>query len=46
MTPACANDNAATEDPSAACAQFLSANDRARMQWKLEAEFARFEKKY
>ena len=46
MTPACANDNAATEDPSAACAQFLSANDRARMQWKLETEFARFEKKY
>jgi adenosine deaminase len=46
MTPACVNDNAAAEKPSAACEQFLSASERARMQWQLETEFARFEKKY
>jgi hypothetical protein len=48
MTPACASDAPGTdkEKPSAACQQFLTANDRARMQWQLESEFAKFEKKY
>jgi hypothetical protein len=48
MTPACAGDAPGTdkEKPSAACQQFLTANDRARMQWQLESEFAKFEKKY
>ncbi len=45
MTPPCAGD-AAVEKPSAACQAFLAASERARMQWKLEAEFAKFEKKY
>lgn len=43
---ACVGDAAGAEKPSAACEQFLAANERARMQWKLESEFAKFEKKY
>src|SRR5271166_895292 len=46
MAPACAADASAVGQPSAACEAFLAANERARMQWKLEAEFAKFEKKY
>ena len=46
VTPACAADPAGSEKPSAACEEFLAASERARMQWKLEAEFAKFEKKY
>jgi len=43
---ACAADNAGTRKPSAGCAKFLDANERAREQWKLEAAFAEFEQKY
>jgi len=43
---ACAVDQPGAEKPSAGCEQFLAANERARMQWKLEAEFTKFEKKY
>jgi adenosine deaminase len=43
---ACAADPAGAKSPSAACAKFLSANERAGEQWKLEAEFANFEKKF
>jgi hypothetical protein len=43
---ACAGDPAGSAKPSAACAKFLAANEHAREQWKLEAEFAKFEKKY
>src|ERR1700728_2981812 len=46
IAPACAGDTAAPEKPSAACEAFLAANERARMQWQLEGEFAKFEKKY
>jgi hypothetical protein len=46
MAPACAGDAAAPDKPSAACEQFLASNERARMQWKLEVEFAKFEKRY
>ena len=45
LTPACAG-NAGSEKPSTACEEFLSKNERARNQWKLESEFAKFEKKY
>jgi len=31
---------------SAACRKFLDANEKARVQWKLEQEFADFEKKF
>jgi adenosine deaminase len=44
--PACTGDAAGGEKPSLGCEQFLAANERARMQWKLESEFATFEKKY
>ncbi|MFZ0307462.1 MAG: adenosine deaminase [Candidatus Sulfotelmatobacter sp.] len=46
VAPACAGDAAAPDKPSAACEQFLASSERARMQWKLESEFAKFEKKY
>jgi adenosine deaminase len=46
MAPACVSDAAGTEKLSAGCDQFLAANERARMQWKLEGEFAKFEKRY
>jgi hypothetical protein len=40
----CAGDLAGK--PSHACAEFLAASERAREQWKLEREFAEFEKKF
>ena len=40
----CASDKTGTVKPSAGCAKFLEANERAREQWKLEAAFAEFEK--
>ena len=43
---ACANDRAGAGKVSSACQKFLNANERAQMQWKLEAEFAGFEKKF
>jgi adenosine deaminase len=46
MSPACAADAASEPKPSTTCQQFLDTNERAREQWKLEAEFAKFEKKY
>jgi adenosine deaminase len=46
ITPACVGDAPGAEKPSASCQQFLTANERAGMQWKLESEFAKFEKKY
>jgi hypothetical protein len=44
MAPACAGNAEGSGKPSAACEEFLSKNERARMQWKLESEFAKFEK--
>jgi adenosine deaminase len=46
LAPACMGDVPGADKPSAACEQYLSANERARMQWKLEGEFTKFEKKY
>jgi adenosine deaminase len=43
---ACAADVLGADKPSAGCAKFLAANERAREQWKLETEFARFEKRF
>jgi hypothetical protein len=42
----CASDSLGAEKPSAACEGFLTANERARLQWNLEDEFTKFEKKY
>ena len=44
--PACAGNLLGAEKPSAACEEFLAANERARAQWRLEGEFAKFEKRY
>ncbi len=46
LAGACAGDAAGSEKRSARCEKFLGANERARQQWKLEGEFAKFEKKY
>lgn len=43
---ACANDRAGAGKPSKACQKFLDANERAQVQWRLEEEFAKFEKKF
>lgn len=43
---ACASGSSGQEKPSAACAKFLAANQRAREQWKLETEFANFESRF
>ncbi len=44
--PACGQDNPGATNPSATCATFLAASERAREQWKLEGEFAKFEKNF
>jgi adenosine deaminase len=46
LAPACAGGAAGADQLSSRCGKFLAANERARMQWKLEGEFAKFEKKY
>ncbi|HEY0549452.1 MAG TPA: adenosine deaminase, partial [Verrucomicrobiae bacterium] len=43
---ACASEAKGTNKPSAECAKFLAASEHAREQWKLEAAFAEFEKKF
>ncbi len=40
---ACANDDIGAASPSAPCAAFLAKSEKARLQWKLEAELSRFE---
>jgi adenosine deaminase len=42
----CANDRAGASKISTACQKVLDASERAQLQWKLEAEFAGFEKKF
>ena len=44
--PQCANEIGTSPGPSSACRSFLSANEKARLQSELEAEFAAFEKSY
>jgi adenosine deaminase len=46
LVAACANDRAGAQKISAACRKFLDANERAQTQWKLEEQFAGFEKKF
>jgi adenosine deaminase len=41
---ACGGHAVGVENPSGGCAKFLAASERAREQWKLEGEFAKFEK--
>lgn len=39
----CASEKAFPAQPSAACQKFLDGSEKARLQWKLEAEFRQFE---
>ena len=39
----CAGNVLGAEQPSGACSSFLAANERAKEQWRLESEFAKFE---
>ena len=43
---ACAGDRPEAASVSAGCQKFLDASDRARVQWKSEREFAKFESKF
>lgn len=43
MQPSCRADQAGAATLSAGCSSFLRRNERARAQWTLEQEFARFE---
>ncbi len=43
---ACAGDRLGADKPSTGCGKFLAASERAREQWKLEAAYAEFEKKF
>src|SRR5580692_6264069 len=43
---ACTNDRAGSGKVSDACQKFRDGNERAQVQWKLEEEFAVFEKKF
>src|SRR5271163_4031668 len=42
----CANDRAGTVKVSSGCQKFLDANERAKTQWNLEDQFAKFERKF
>jgi hypothetical protein len=42
----CAGGHAGGSGESVACRKFLDASEKARMQWKLEQEFAAFEEKF
>lgn len=43
---ACASDHPGGSTQSSSCKQFLESSEKARVQWKLEQEFASFEKKF
>lgn len=43
---ACAKDRSGAVTISNGCQKFLDANERAQVQWRLEEEFAAFEKKF
>jgi adenosine deaminase len=45
MVAECAG-NQEGDKPSPGCDRFLAANERARLQWKLEKEFTSFEKEF
>lgn len=46
MVGACANDRLEAEPSSAGCRAFLAGSERARLEWKEEVEFARFEAQF
>ena len=46
LAATCADDNAGAAETSQACRELLESSERARMQWELEAAFARFERTF
>jgi hypothetical protein len=46
MVEACAADSPPTSSLSPACQKFLDASERARVQWREEGEFEKFERKF
>jgi len=46
MASSCAGEAIAAEPATAACKDFLAANERARLEWKEEVEFSRFEAQF
>ncbi len=46
MVSACVTSPAQATKASSACQKFLNASEKARVQWQLEKEFAKFEEKY
>jgi hypothetical protein len=46
MVPACANETPASEPASAACRDYLRSSEKARIEWKEELEFAKFESRF
>jgi adenosine deaminase len=46
MVPECAGGNAARKNAGAGCEKYLGANQKAKLQWKLEEEFAAFEQEF
>jgi adenosine deaminase len=46
IVPGCSNERLETEPQTAACRDFLAGNERARLEWKEETEFSRFEAQF
>jgi adenosine deaminase len=46
VVPSCATDRWGSDKTSENCSAFLKQNERGRMQWKLEDQFAKFESQY
>lgn len=42
----CRQDNLGSDHPSSVCQAFLNANEKAKTQWKLEAQFVKFENRF
>jgi len=46
MMNACAANSPANNSPSPSCRKFLDTSERARVEWREEGEFAKFEAKF
>lgn len=46
IVSACASEVSQKQQPSSSCRKFLDRNEKARIQWQLEREFATFEERY
>jgi adenosine deaminase len=46
LAPVCAGEAIKEQPATATCKNFLAANERARLEWKEEVEFSRFEAQF